>query len=62
MLEEEQSLFINKLLQRLGNEDWGKWLKEEKQSMDSSKIASDDVFYNILLKKIEHEMDILKQQ
>jgi len=62
MLEEEQLQFITTLIQRLGNEDWGKWLKEEKQSMDSSKIASNDVFYDNLLKKIEHEFDILKQQ
>ena len=61
MLEEQKS-FIAKLIQRLGNEDWGRWLEEEKQSMDSSKIPSDDVFYDNLYKKIKHEIDKLKDE
>ena len=61
MLEEQKSSFIDKLIKRLGDEDWNRWMEEEKQIMDSSKIPSDDVFYHNLLKKIEHEMDKLKQ-
>ena len=61
-MTEEQRSFIAKLIKRLGDEDWNKWMEEEKQSMDSLKIPSDDVFYHNLLKKIEHEIDKLKQQ
>ena len=59
---EEQKLFINKLIKRLGDEDWNKWLEEERQSMDSLKITSNDVFYENLLKKIEYEIDKLKDE
>jgi len=62
MLDEQRLQFITKLVQRLSKEDWDKWLEEEKQSMDSLKIASADVFYDHLLKKMEHEIDILKQE
>jgi enolase len=61
-MTEEQRSFIAKLIKRLGEEDWNKWMEEEKQFMDSSKIPSDDVFYDNLKKKIEHEIDKLKQQ
>jgi len=57
---EGQRTFINKLIKRLGDEDWNKWLEDEKQSMDSSKIHPDDIFYDNLLKKIQHEIDKLK--
>jgi len=59
---EEQRTFVAKLIKRLGDEDWGRWLKEEKQYMDSSKIPSNDVFYDNLLKKIKHEIDKLKDE
>jgi hypothetical protein len=66
----ERQAFIAKLLQRLGNEDWYKWLNEEKQVIDSIKIPPDDTtavacreqFYNHLLKKIEDEIEFLRQQ
>jgi len=61
-MTEERRAFIAKLIKRLGDEDWNRWMEEEKQSMDSSKIPSDDVFYANLLKKIEHEMDKLKDE
>jgi len=61
-MTEEQREFITKLIKRLGDEDWGKWLEEEKQSMDSLKIPPDDVFYDNLLKKIKHEIDKLKDE
>jgi len=61
-MTEEQRAFITKLIKRLGDEDWGKWLEEEKRSMDSPKIPSDDAFYDNLLKKIKHEIDKLKDE
>ena len=61
-MTEEQRAFIAKLIKRLGDEDWDGWMEEEKRYMDSLKNPSDDVFYHNLLKKIEHEMDKLKQQ
>ena len=61
-MTEERKAFIAKLIKRLNEEDWNKWMEEEKQSMDSLKIPPDDVFYHNLLKKIEHEIDKLKQQ
>ena len=61
-MTEEQRSFIAKLMQRLGNEDWDKWMKEEKQSMDSLKIPSNDVFYDNLYKKIKYEIDKLKNE
>lgn len=59
---EEQRAFIAKLIKRLSDEDWSKWVAEEKQSMDSLKIASNDVFYDNLLKKIKNEIDKLKDE
>jgi len=59
MLEEQKS-FIRKLIKRLGDEDWIKELEDEWKSMDSLKIPSDDIFYDNLLKKIEREIDKLK--
>jgi hypothetical protein len=57
-MDQERLVNISKLLQRLGDEDWTEWLKEEKQSIDSS-IASDEiaianreVSYDNLCKKI----------
>jgi len=61
-MTEERKAFIAKLIKRLGDEDWDGWMEEEKRSMDSLKIPPDDVFYHNLLKKIEHEIDKLKQQ
>lgn len=61
-MQEERKSFIAKLIKRLGDEDWTRWMAEEKQSMDSSKITSNDVFYDSLLKKIEHEIDKLKKE
>jgi hypothetical protein len=61
-MTEEQRSFISKLIKRLGDEDWDRWMKEEKQSMDSSNIPSNDVFYDNLLKKIKHEVDKLKDE
>ena len=61
-MTEERRTFIAKLMQRLGNEDWDSWLEKEKQSMDSSKIPSNDVFYDNLKKKIDHEIDKLKDE
>jgi hypothetical protein len=61
-MQEEQKRFIANLIKRLGNEDWDKWLREENKSMDSLKTPSDDEFHNNLLKKIEHEMDKLKDE
>jgi hypothetical protein len=65
MTEEEKKVqvsFITKLLQRLDNEDWSKWLGEEKQSIDSVKTAPDEaatasreVWYEQLRKKILDE-------
>jgi len=57
---EEQSFFINRLIKRLGDEDWNKWMEDEMQSMDSLKIPPNDVFYDNLLKKIKYEIDKLK--
>jgi len=59
---DEQRIFINKLIKRLGDEDWNKWFEEEKQSMDSLKIGSNDAFYYNLLKKIENEINKLKDE
>jgi trans-2-enoyl-CoA reductase len=61
-MAEEQRVFITKLIKRLGNEDWDRWLKEEMQSMDSINSPSNDVFYDNLLKKIEHEIKKLKDE
>jgi len=61
-MTEERRTFIAKLMQRLGNEDWDSWLEKEKQYMDSSKIPSNDVFYDNLKKKIDHEIDKLKDE
>jgi len=58
MLDEK---FIAKLIERLNNEDWGKWLEEEKQSMEALKLVPSDVFYDNFLKKIKHEIDKLKE-
>jgi len=57
---EEQREFIRKLIKRLGDEDWNKWLEDEIQSMDSLKASPNDIFYDNLRKKIEHEIDKLK--
>jgi trans-2-enoyl-CoA reductase len=57
---EEQISFIRKLIKRLGDEDWNKWLEDEMQSMDSLKAPPNDIFYDNLRKKIEHEIDKLK--
>jgi len=62
MLEGQRELLITKLIKRLGEEDWNRWMEEEIQSMDSLKIPSDDMFYRNLLKKIEHEIDKLKDE
>jgi enolase len=61
-MTKEQRAFIAKLIKRLGDEDWDRWMEEEKQSMDSLKIPSNDVFYDNLYKKIEHEIDKLKDE
>jgi S-adenosylmethionine:diacylglycerol 3-amino-3-carboxypropyl transferase len=61
MLEEQRS-FISKLIKRLGDEDWIKWLEDERQSMDSLKIPPNDIFYDNLLKRIKHEIDKLKDE
>jgi len=61
MLEEQKS-FINKLIKRLGDEDWNKWVEEEIQSMGSLKISQNDVFYDNLYKKIKYEIDKLKDE
>ena len=61
-MSEEQIKFINKLIKRLGDEDWDKWLREERQSTDSSKTPSNDIFYENLSKKINHEIDKLKNE
>ncbi|MDR1468241.1 MAG: hypothetical protein LBT00_02985 [Spirochaetaceae bacterium] len=68
--EQERQAFIAKLLQRLGDEDWHKWLDEEKQAIDSIKIspnddtavASRERFYDELLKKIGREIEFLRRQ
>ena len=59
---EEQRTFIVRLIERLGKEDWNKWLLEEKESIDSLKIPSNDSFYDNLLKKMKHEIDKLKDE
>jgi hypothetical protein len=59
---EEQKLFISKLIKRLGDEDWNKWVEDERQSMDSLKIPSNDIFYDNLLKKLKYEIDKLKNE
>lgn len=59
---EEQRTFIAKLIKRLSDEDWGRWLEGERQPMYSSKAPSDDVFYDNLIRKIEHEIDKLKDE
>ena len=59
---DEQRAFITKLIERIGNEDWDKWLEEEVQSMDSLNIAPNDLFYDNLLKKLKHEIDKLKNE
>jgi hypothetical protein len=53
--------FIAKLLKRLGDEDWDKWMKQEMRAVDSSQ-ARHEQFYANLLKKIEHEIDIMKRE
>jgi len=59
-MSDEQRAFISKLIKRLGDEDWIKSLEAEMQSMDSLKAPSNDIFYDNLRKKIEHEIDKLK--
>ena len=58
----QREQFITKLIKRLSDEDWTKWLEEENQSLDSSEVASYDVFYDNLLKKIGNEMNKLKDE
>jgi hypothetical protein len=60
--KKERVAFIAKLLQRLGNEDWTKWLEDEKKAIDSYKLAPNEtatvnreVFYEQLCKEISHE-------
>ncbi len=59
---EEQKLFISKLIKRLGDEDWDKWVEEETKSMHLLKTPQNDVFYKNLRKKIEYEIDKLKNE
>jgi len=59
---EEQKLFISKLIKRLNDEDWNKWLEEERQSVDSLKTPPNDVFYDNLFKKLKYEIDKLKDE
>jgi hypothetical protein len=69
-LPEERKKFIAELIQRLGNEDWGRWLEDEKQVIDSMNLpANDEIartcreqWYDHLLRKIEDEMDYLRKQ
>jgi hypothetical protein len=69
-LPEERRKFIALLLQRLGNEDWGKWLAQEKHVIDSMNIPPDDEiartcreqWYDHLLRKIQAEIDYLRRQ
>jgi hypothetical protein len=69
-LTDERKKFIAELLKRLGNEDWGKWLAEEKQVIDSMHISPNDEiagtcreqWYDHLLRKIKDEIDYLKRQ
>ena len=59
-MSEEQRSFIRKLIKRLSDEDWIKSLEDEMQSMDSLKTPPNDIFYDNLRKKIEYEIDKLK--
>ena len=61
-MEKEQRTFITKLIKRLGDEDWSKWLEEERKTADSLKISSNDVFHDNLLKKIKYEIIELKNE
>jgi hypothetical protein len=60
--KQERLTSIAKLIKRLGDEDWTKWLEEEKQSIDSIKTTQNEVatvsremWYDQLLKKILYE-------
>jgi len=59
---EEQKLFISKLIKRLVDEDWNKWVEDERQSVNSLKIPPNDMFYDNLFKKIKYEIDKLKDE